>query len=252
MLRVPAVPAHKLQGLTAQVKARAVVYGNGVEASEHPKFQAAAAAAIALADSGRGTLICAENRAGVQQLREMLRAGLEARQGKCFLLSGDTPDSEREGALAEMRTLCASGRPVVVIATPQVAAAGLNMQDLSAVLLVGLFWTMQDLRQTVARAHRIGQKRGCLCVALVTGREDQAQLDIMQRKTRSTAAYYGDQSAHMLRDDHIERLGVCEVGGVAGAVGQMLARLDEGKPGPEHAQGAAPWPLFCRSSETFE
>jgi hypothetical protein len=248
MLRVPGVQGRALQGLTGQARSRAIVHGNRVEASEHTKFQAAAAAALALTGKGRGTLVCAENRAGVQQLREMLRPTLEQGGGGCFLLCGDTTDPEREEALSSMRGLCAAGRPVVVIATPQVAGAGLNMQALSAVVVVGLYWAVQELQQTVARVHRIGQSRGCLCIALVTGQEDQTLLDIMQEKMHSTAAYYGDKSGLMLPRDHVERLGVCEVEAVGGIVEEMRACLEEGTAGPPSDRGAAKWPLLCKGA----
>ena len=155
---------------------------------------------------------------------------------------------EREEALSSMRGLCAEGRPVVVIATPQVAGAGLNMQALSAVVVVGLYWAVQELQQTVARVHRIGQTRGCLCIALVTGQEDQTLLDIMQEKMHSTAAYYGDKSGLMLPRDHVERLGVCEVEAVGGIVEEVRACLEEGTAGPPSDRGAAKWPLLCKGA----
>ena len=243
ILRVP--PVQGLSGLSGQAQSRAAVHGNGVDASAHTKYQAAAAAVLALIKDGCSPLVCMENRKGAAQFREMLLPQLG--DTRCFVLSGDTPEAERETALGDVQRLHGEGQRTVVCVTPQVGGAGLNLQSLGAVVLVGLPWSKQDIEQIVARVHRIGQAQPCLCVVLVTGEADQEVLNCVQEKMRSTAAFYGDNSRFLLPKDHIDRLGVCPIEGVAAAVGDMRARLMGNSPAQcANHEGAAQWALFTR------
>ena len=243
LLRVP--PVEGLEGLAGQARSRASIHGNGIEAREHSKYLAGEKAVLTLLEHGCSPFVCMENRKGATQFCEMLRPHLEKEGVECFVLSGETTEEQREIAQERVRELHGQGQRVVVCATPQVGGAGLNLQPLSAVLLMGLPWSKQDMEQIVARVHRIGQLEPCICVAFVTGAADQEVLTCIQDKMRHTRDFYGDQEHHLLPSDHIESLGVCAVEDVGRVVCEMRESM-RGSIGPTHA-GASKWALFTKA-----
>jgi superfamily II DNA or RNA helicase len=252
ILRVPPLEISAAEASTSQARNRAVVHGNGVATETHTKYQAAVEAAVTLVERGCSPCICAENRKGVAAVKRMLEDTLEAmgvKEVRCFLLSGDVSDAQRESTMETMRQLHEEGKVTCVCITPQVAGAGLNMPFLGAMLVIGMTWTAQELEQIIARIHRLGQKKPCLCITMAIGgpnSPDQGVVARVQDKMTATSAFYGQFEDKFLPDTFIDDLGVCPIEDVGAVVKSMHSALLAGTGLETVHEAAGLWSLFSR------
>jgi non-specific serine/threonine protein kinase len=106
------------------------------------------------------------------------------------MVTGEVPIEERARAVKRFQE---DDKCQIFLGTIQCAGEGITLTASSTVILVDRWWNEPTNQQAVDRLHRIGQKSGVQVILPICKNSIDDTLDqILQRKSESTQAYYGE------------------------------------------------------------
>ena len=202
--------------------ARRSQHGNSENVRFHPRWRAAAEAIGALHARGVSIGVCAENKRGLADFAQVLRARMGG--ALVYVITSETQQAEYDALLQST----ADSLPVIVLITPQMAI-GLDWSFLGWMIFLSVLYILHDLVQVNARMVRIGQKSQTVSLVLTTP-IDKGTYEAVRRKCKDTDEYYEEAADDSVPDT--SGLSACpleEMGALASAIQDRLPRLT----GPE-------------------
>ena len=116
------------------------------------------------------------------EMLELLRAELEFREWRHFMLTGETQD---RGALVQ--EFQATKGPAVFLLSLKAGGFGLNLTAASYVVLFDPWWNPAVENQAIDRTHRIGQTNKVMAYRLVVKDSIEEKIRVLQRQKQQLA-----------------------------------------------------------------
>lgn len=118
--------------------------------------------------------------------REPLQAVSEGLRGRCAMITAETAKPKRDKWVKAWR----DGDIRTLLTTHKVMGTGLTLTEGCHAVILEFDWSIDDIRQSVARLHRLGQKRPVnVWVPYVHGTADEIYLRNIRRKRRDSDAF---------------------------------------------------------------
>lgn len=129
-----------------------------------------------LTDTKKSCVIFSQYPKALQNLSKYL----EKENSKHFLISGATSRKKRSKLVQEFK----DGGVKTLLLSVKTAAVGLNLQEGSVVIFLEPIMNYEDMKQSIGRLHRIGQRNDIDILALCTDNTYESKFEEVSKKCR--------------------------------------------------------------------